>query len=623
MQHCHHGRPLLKDNPLLSRVPPGEIARVIIVGLAWIWSIADPIPHYGKIDVVALVAVLIGGWPIYKHALGDLFRRRMTMELSMTIALFAALAAGETAAALAIAFFVLISEILEKMTVEKGRRAIEDLISLLPQEAFVRIGDEIRKIAIEEVTTGSVVVVRPGDRVPVDGDVIVGRSYVDEAAITGEPMPAQKAPGSRIFAGTINQTGVIEIRTSERGRATAFGRIIETVEAAEKSKAPVERLADKLAAIIVIFSFTAAALTYALTRDVTATISVIIVAGACGVAAGTPLAILGAIGRAARAGAIIKGGVHLEMLAKADTIVLDKTGTLTLGRPRVLDIHPLGNATAETLMDAAALAEQNSSHPLAEAILEKARSMNILPREGQDAQIISGKGITCRDGNSEIIAGSRAFLESRGCDTSAAAAHEDPASEVLIARDRRILGAIHIADEIRPESVEAVRAMRALGLDVILLTGDAPDVADSIAKKIGVTNVRSRLLPEEKMIHVRELRQRGKRIAMVGDGINDAPALAEADIGVAMGSGTDIARECADIVLIGNDLGKFVETIQTARHARGIIMQNFYGTIAVDIVGMILAGIGIVGPILAAFIHVSSELLFILNSARLISLKRS
>ena len=306
--------------------------------LAGVLGFADAFANF---DVIALAATLIGGYPIFKEAIANAVARRMTMELSMTIALASALAIGEFFTALVIVLFVLVAEVLEGLTVGRGRRAIKDLLDLLPRNAIIRREGGTHEVEANELKLGDVVVVRPGSRLPVDGEVLSGNSFVDQSAITGESMPVEKMVGTAVYAGTINQSGVLEIRTTGIGRDTAFGKIIEAVERAEKSKAPIQKIADRLAGYLVYFALACALLTFLVTRNVNATISVIIVAGACGIAAGTPLAILGAIGRSARQGAIIKGGLYLEILGTVDTIVLDKTGTLTLGNPKVSSVQSL------------------------------------------------------------------------------------------------------------------------------------------------------------------------------------------------------------------------------------------------------------------------------------------
>ena len=597
-----------------------ELARIAFVGLAAlaVWfKLWEP---FESVSVIGLVAALVGGWPIFKEAFESLVKRRMTMELSMTIALAAALLIGEFLTALVIIFFVLIAEVLEGLTVGRGRKAIQHLLDLLPRTATVRRAGSTAEVGAGELRVGDVVVVKPGGRLPVDGVVTSGRSAVDQSPITGESMPVEKAEGAEVYAGTINQTGALEVRVTGIGRDTAFGKIIEAVERAEKLRAPVQKLADRLAGYLVYFALGCAVLTFLVTRDARSTISVIIVAGACGIAAGTPLAILGAIGRAARNGAIIKGGVYLEALGKVDTVVFDKTGTLTVGKPRVTTIHPVGGVTEREVIEAAAVAERKSEHPLARAVLEKAAEMSLPAVEPDRFDYTPGKGIACVVGGEEILAGNDTLLRGKGIDTSAVAARAgDAASRIFVARRGRLLGAIGISDVLRPDAKQAVAALHALGLRTVLLSGDAGPIAAAVAREVGIDDSQANLLPEQKVERVKALRSQGRTVAMVGDGINDAPALTEANVGVAMGAGTDVARESADIVLIGNDLAKFVETVRIARWCRRIIMTNFVGTVAVDTVGVGLAAIGLLNPLLAALIHVVSELVFLLNSARLLS----
>lgn len=567
--------------------------------------------------MISIVSALVGGYPILKEAFKDVISRRMTMELSMTIAVVAALAIGEFLTALVIILFVLIAELLEDITVGRGRRTIKELLDLLPQNAIVRQGGDTKEINSSELQINDHVVVKPGARIPVDGMVIHGNSFVDQSAITGESMPVEKIAGSQVYAGTINQSGMLEVRTVKLGRETAFGKIVEIVEQAEKYRAPIQKTADRLAGYLVYFAIACAVLTYLVTRDMRSTISVIIVAGACGIAAGTPLAILGAIGRAARNGAIVKGGLYMEILSTIDTVLLDKTGTLTFGTPKVVDVRPCVGVSPSDVIRAAAIAEGPSEHPLGKAILAKASETLPAISEPELFEYIPGKGITCSLNGEEIMVGNRALLADRGIDVTDFRDTSQHYTEVLVAHAGKFLGIIFIADVLRPEAVEAINAIRQMRIRTMLLTGDTSPIADAIGKELGVDEVHAELLPDQKLIKVRELINQGHKVAMVGDGINDAPALMQSNVGVSMGSGTDVAQESSNVVLIGNDLLKFVEVLRISRWCRHIILTNFVGTLLVDSVGVGLAAFGLLNPILAAFIHVSSELVFILNSARL------
>lgn len=595
-----------------------EWGRAAFVAAILILVWAQVVPRLRGIDLLALAGILIGGYPIFKEAISDLLERRMTMELSMTIALVAASAIGELFTALLITVFVLIAEILEGMTVGRGRRAIRELLDLLPQTAEVRADGQIASRSLSEVQPGDVVLVRPGGRIPVDGVVVGGHSFVDQSTITGESMPVEKIAGTPAYAGTVNQSGVLEIRAEKIGRDTAFGRIIEAVERAERSRAPIQRTADRLAGYLVYFALGCAALTFLITRDARSTISVIVVAGACGIAAGTPLAILGGIGRAARQGAIVKGGLYLEVLSSVDTVVLDKTGTLTLGTPEVFDVHVYDGASPRDVMRIAAAAERFSEHPLAKAIVKRASEWSLPIGEPEGFRYSPGRGIRCQVEDQRTLVGTRAFLEEEGVPVPDCRDMPERFSEVMVAAGGRLLGSIRIADVLRSEAHAAVAEMRRLGLRTILLTGDRKEIADATARELGVDEVQSEMLPEQKVVRVRELRAQGKTVAMVGDGVNDAPALMESNVGIAMGSGTDVARESASVVLLGNDLLRFAEVLKIGRRCRAIILFNFAGTLAVDSIGVLLAAFGFLNPVLAALIHVSSELLFISNSARLL-----
>jgi Cd2+/Zn2+-exporting ATPase/Cu+-exporting ATPase len=461
------------------------------------------------------------------------------------------------------------------------------------------------------------VLIKPGSRIPAVGSVVGGNSFVDQATITGESMPVEKKPGSTVYAGTINQSGALEVRVERLGRDTTFGKIIQAVEEAEKSRAPIQRIADRLAGYLVYFALGAAILTFLVTHNIRSTISVVIVAGACGIAAGTPLAILGAIGRAAQHGAIIKGGLYLEKLGEVDTVLLDKTGTLTFGTPEVVEVSAAPGIAADFLLRTAAMAESRSEHPVAKAILKKAAQVGMAKEDASQFEYQPGKGITAVCDGEEVIVGSANFLAERGVTVPRIHANE-VGSEIFVARRGKFLGMLCVADTLRPEAREAIQALKAMRLKTILLTGDAKAVAEDVGKKLGVDEVAAELLPEEKLQYVARLTASSHTVAMVGDGVNDAPALMQANVGVAMGSGTDVARESADVVLIGNDLSKLVETLRIARRCRRTILQNFVGTLAVDSIGVGMASFGMLNPLLAAFIHVSSEMIFILNSARLV-----
>src|SRR6266446_9948372 len=565
-----------EQGPAMGWSDAVRIATVALAAVAVWLHLWEPLR---AVSVIGVLGLLIGGWPIVKEAAENALARRMTMELSMTIAILAAAAISEFFTALVITLFVLVAEVLEGMTVSRGRRAIRDLLDALPRSVSVRRAGRVRDVDADELNVSDMVLVSPGGLIPVDGVVVSGHSFVDQARITGESMPIEKVEGTLVYAGSINASGVLEIRAERIGRDTSYGRIIEAVERAERSRAPVQRLADQLAAYLVYFALGAAALTFLLTRDMRSTIAVVIVAGACGIAAGTPLAILGGIGRAARLGAIVKGGVHLEALGRVDTVVLDKTGTLTYGQPEVQRIVPADGVTLDMVLDAAASAESRSEHPLGQAIVAHARAQGRSVNEPDRFAYTPGRGIAAQVAGATVLVGNWAWMQDRGAVmavTAATGIEPDPAaasatSKVFVAREGRVLGAIAMADAVRQEAQRAVAALRHMGIHTILLTGDTRPVAEAVARELGIQQVEADLLPEAKLERINALVAAGHEVAMVGDGVNDAPALAAATVGIGMGSGTDVARESADIVLLGNDLVRFVETLALARRTRRII----------------------------------------------------
>jgi len=458
-----------------------EIGRVLFVAATAgaVWFLRHD--HTLYITITGVLCTVVGGFPILREAYENIVERRMTMELSMTIAIVAALAIDQIFTALIITLFVLVAEILEGLTVGRGRQAIQRLVDLLPNIATVRRNEEWQDVNISEIARGDQVLVRPGARVPIDGTVASGHSFVDQAPITGESMPVEKTSGALVYAGTINQSGILEVRVERIGRDTTFGKIIEAVERAEKSRAPIQGIADRLAGYLVYFALGAALVTFLITHNMRSTISVVIVAGACGIAAGTPLAILGAIGRAAQDGAIIKGGLYLEKLAEVDTILLDKTGTLTYGTPEVIDLRPANGITARALLEVAAIAESPSEHPVARAILSKASQMQIRIRHPEQFEYTPGKGIVAQSDGETISVGNWTHSKQTGIGTSEPP-DANPDGSVFVTRDGHLLGSIQVADIVRPEAKASIERLQSLGLKTILLTGDSKAVAETVGR---------------------------------------------------------------------------------------------------------------------------------------------
>ena len=602
-----------------------EIVHIALMGLAALFSWIGIWHRFLPVDLIALSSALIGGYPIYRETVQALSHRQINMESSMALAIVASLLIGQFTAAAVVAFFVILAEFLENLAVDQGKATLLKLEEASPKKALVRRAGIESEVDVRSLTPTEVVVVRDGERVPVDGVVVKGSALVNQSTITGETVSAEKTEGNRVYAGSINESGLLEVQVERIGIDTTFGKIVELVKEAESQKAPIEKIADKLATRLVEFAILFSVVTFIVTRNLTSTISVIVVAGACGVAAGTPLAMIATIGNASKRGVVVKGGTYLEELSRVDTVVIDKTGTLTFGVPEVTDVTPMGGASEEQVLHFAATAEKYSKHPIASAIVEKADQMGVTPEEHSAFNYTPGKGVRVDGDGHTILVGNSVLLSEEGVEIStearsiAAKSASEGKTAVYVAQDRKVCGLIAVSDKIRDESKTAIADLKRMGIKTVMLTGDNKVAAEIVAREVGIDDVHADLLPQNKVEIIKRLVDEGHRVAMVGDGINDAPALAFAQVGIGMGAGTDVTVEEADIVLMTNDLQKIAYVVKASRKAYRTIMQNFYGTLTVDGVGVVLAFLGFLNPLLAAGIHVASEFAFILNSARLIT----
>ena len=600
------------------------LLHIALMGLAALFSWLGVWRFFLPIDFIALTSALLGGYPIYKETLEALSHKQINMEVSMCLAIVASILIGQFTAAAVVAFFVILAEFLENLAVDQGKSTILKLEEASPKKALVRRGGIESEVDIRSLSANEIVLVRDGERIPVDGVVVKGSALVNQSTITGETVSGEKTEGSKVYAGSINEAGLLEVRTERIGTETTFGKILELVKEAENRKAPIEKIADKLATRLVEFAILFSVVTFIVTRNLTSTISVIVVAGACGVAAGTPLAMIATIGNASKRGLIVKGGTYIEELSRVDTVVIDKTGTLTFGVPMVTDVTPIGGCDQGQLIQFAATAERYSKHPIATAIVDKAGELGIKPEEHSTFNYTPGKGVQVDGNGSKILVGNSVLLSEGGVEISpeASSAAAQRASEgktaVYVAHDKKICGLIAVSDRIRDESKNAIAELRRMGIKTVMLTGDNKVAAQIVAREVGIDDVYADLLPQDKVAIIKRLVAEGHRVGMVGDGINDAPALAYANVGIGMGAGTDVTIEEADIVLMTNDLQKISYIVKASKKAYRTIMQNFYGTLTVDAIGVALAFLGFLNPLLAAGIHVASETIFISNSARLI-----
>lgn len=595
---------------------------LVLIGL----SLTGITKRYTSIDIFSVIAIIIGGYPLIRHAYKDLKARAITAEVFMALGVIAAAAIGEFRSAGIIAFFMLIAEFIDSFTMEKSRKAIKDLIDMAPKTARIKKGDVEIEIPVEEVKKGDIVVVKPGEKIPVEGIIISGRSSVNQAPITGESVPVEKKENDVVYAATINQLGVLFIKVTHVGKDTTYARIIRLVEEAESSKAPVQRIADRFASYFTPAILVIAALTFLITWDVTNAIAVIVVACPCTVAIATPLAVVASMGKAAKRGIIIKGGRYLEALAKVDTIVMDKTGTVTMGEPVVTDIKGFGDHTDSEIIACAAAVERYSEHPLARAIIKKAEEIDIAIPEPEEYRISPGMGIEAKVNGKRIILGSREMLKNEDIKVSDEIENyliekeNEGKTALVISHDNIVCGIISVADIIREGTIEAINELKSLGfLEPVMLTGDNPRTANIIASSLGIKNVMAGLLPEEKVKKIKEMVLSNKCVLMVGDGINDAPALAQAHVGVAMGAiGSDAAIEASDVALMRDEWRQIPEAVRIGRSTFRVIKQNLAIGIVFNLVGISLASTGILSPAMAAVAHVMPDVLVFLNSSRLL-----
>ncbi|QJW45405.1 cation-translocating P-type ATPase [bacterium BFN5] len=601
----------------------------IIIGIAAVLLLLhwfEWLPSIGGIDT-ALLAALISGFPIVRAAVIAIIQQGDTkVGLLVSIAIVASIAIGEYFAAAEVAIIMSIGELLEHITVEKSNTSLQKLAELAPLKACLLTEQGERYVAAEDVQVGDRLLVKPGEKIPVDGIVENGQVTIDQSMITGEPLPVVKVIGDSLYGGTLVQLGSVEMTATKVGKDTALGHIIQMVEQAQQSKAPIARLIDRWANWFVPLSLAIALLVYLITGDLVRGVTILIVFCPCAMLLSTPTAVAAAIGTAARRGILIKGGEVLERAGKIDMLIFDKTGTVTLGRPTVKGIHCYGELQQEQVLAIAGGIEKRSEHHLAKAVLQAAASQQIVLQEPDQWEQVIGQGVSACYGSDRYLLGNVTLLKDHHITISPEQAsyakmqQQQGATVVFFVRNDTLAAIMSIIDPIREGMAETIIQLKAAGIgQVTMLTGDSTAAGNSVGNQVGIPSVIGDLLPGQKASLVSQYQQEGRFVAMVGDGINDAPALAQAHVGIAMGvGGTDVAIEAADIALLSDDLGKIATTVLLSRSALRTIQQNIIVANAINVVAIGVAAYGLLGPVGAAIVHNAGAILVVLNSARLL-----
>jgi len=579
---------------------------------------------------VTILAILIGGYPIFKKAFLGVLSRQINVDLMMSVGIIGAAAIGEFTSSMLVVFFMSIAHYLEEFTVTRSRQAIKELIKLSPKTARIKLNGREIEVETKELKAGDIVVVRPGEKIPVDGVILTGSSSVDQSPITGESIPVEKGIGNDVFAATLNRSGYLEIKTTKVGKDTTLGKIIKLVEEAEAHKAPVQKFADSFTTYFLPSALSFALITYLISGKAIYAIAVLVAACPCAVGLATPLSVIASVGSSAKKGFLIKGGLYLEALAKVDCVVMDKTGTLTFGKPLVTDILVVSSqqsaVSKEDILRLAASIEKHSEHAIASAIIERAEKEGISIPEPEGFKYLIGRGITGSVEGKNITLGNQRLFEEKGITISdnerekAQKLEAEGKTILFVAVDSTISGIIAVEDVLRDEVPLSVEELKKIGVKrLILLTGDNERVASAIAKRLGIAEFKANLLPEDKIKIVGELQSEGYKVCMIGDGVNDAPALAQSDVGIAMGvAGTDVAIEASHVALMRDDWSQVPHAIMVGRNTYKIIRQGIALSIIWDVTTMGLASVGILSPVMAAALEELPTIAVAANASRLL-----
>ncbi len=572
-------------------------------------------------------AVIISGLPLVYLALIRLIREKwVSSALLITIAMVASLLIGELFAAGEVAWIMALGALLEDWTVERAKKGLKNLIDLTPQTAR-RVSDDGSEtiVPIEEVSLQDRLRILPGEVVPVDGEIVEGTSSIDQSIMTGESLPIDKSIGDDVYCGTMNLYGAIDISATSLGENSSLQKLIDLVKEADNNQAPTQRIADKWATWLVPIALAIAIAAWLVTGDIVRGVTVLVVFCPCALILATPTAIMGAIGQATKHGVLIKSGEALEKLGGLNTIAFDKTGTLTYGNLAVSDVISLDeDYTSEDVLLMTASAEKRSEHPLAKAIIENVENKSIKIEEAHDFEMIPGKGIKARNSYGEIVCGNQKYLselnieESENLQSTLDTLRYEGKASIIVGLNGRTVGVIGLSDMIREDAGDMIEALHKLDTETILLTGDHKETADYFASKVGIKDVRGELLPEDKLTAIEDIKKSGRQVCMIGDGVNDAPALKASDVSVAMGTmGSDVAIDAADVALLGDDIGKIPYLKRLSNSTLFTIRFNIALSMCINAVAIICSVLGLLNPVTGAIVHNAGSCLVVLNAALL------
>jgi heavy metal translocating P-type ATPase len=598
---------------------------LLLAGFITSLLIEDRLPS----DLLYIASALIGGSPIFLLAIRGIMKLDLTAGVMVSVALIAALAIGEYSAAALVAFMMMFGEMLENFAVARSDDALKELAGLIPAQVTLLLEGEEQVVPIQQVQEGDTLLVRNGERIPVDGTVREGQAAVDESAITGESIPVDKVAGDSVFAGTINTAGTLVVEAEKLSGDTTLGTIVKLVEDAQKTQAPVQRVANQYARILVPITFVFAIVVYLVTGELVRSVTVLVVVCPCALVLATPTALVAAIGNAARNNVVIKTGAHMEKLGKVDVVAFDKTGTLTEGRPEVVHVAALDSVSEDEVLVHAAAAERVSEHPLGRAIVASAEARGLSIPPVDQTQVMTGFGVQAQMDGARIVVGNRMLLQSLGIgltseqDTQLNSLEAEGHTVIPVAVNSRVVGLISLADAVRPAASKTIQDLKAEGIKkTVMISGDNQETVQAVARRLGVDEYHGQMLPDEKLDLIGQMQANGMSVAYVGDGVNDAPALAVADIGIAMGvAGTDLAIETADVALMRDDMERLPYLVALSREALRTIRISVIFSMSMNVLSVVLGTLGIIGPALGAVMHEVSALPVLVYSARLVSFK--